>query len=127
MDGVMSRGMSLGGTALAQSETLTGTLSTLLFEEQVPDSSTDLEVVLAIDVSAVKAIHIQSDQDVTIETNDGTTPDDTIALKANKPYQWSTNDYHTFVLGTDVTSIFVTNASGATATISIIVLTDPTP
>ena len=102
-------------------------------DESVPDSSTDLQINVTIDVSALVVIYLLSDKDVTIETNSGSTPDDTIVLKANKPYIWG-NDGDTFdaasvtqKLSVDVTAFFVTNASGAAAQIKCEVLQDATP
>lgn len=93
----------------------------------VPDSSTDLQVEVVIDVSTVKSIYIKSDQDVTIETNDGTTPADTLAIKANAPYVWTENSVDSLALGTDVTDLFITNASGSAARVQLEALVDPTP
>lgn len=93
----------------------------------VPDELTDLEVNLAIDVSQIKAVFILSDQDVTLETNSAGAPDDTIALKANKPYIWCTDDYDSCLLTVDVTDIYLTNSSGSAATVKVEVVTDSTP
>lgn len=93
----------------------------------VPDSSTDMLVNLAIDVSQIQAMIFKSDQAVTIETNDGTTPDDTISLTAGNPLVWINTSYYSNPLGTNVTAIYVTNSSGAAATLEIEVLVDATP
>jgi hypothetical protein len=93
----------------------------------VADSESDYEILIAIDVSTVKSIYIVSDQDVTLETNDGGTPVDTISLKANVPYVWHTDSYDTLQLTTDVTAFYITNASGSTANIKTRVLEDSTP
>jgi len=95
--------------------------------ESIPDESTDLEVVFPLDVSAIKAIFIKSDQDITIETNDGSSPDDTLTLTADCPYIWHENSEYTNLLTADVTSLFVTNASGAAATLEIEAIVDATP
>jgi len=96
-------------------------------EVAIADSETDFEVALALDVSEIKALYICSTQDVTLETNDGSTPDDTISLKANVPYIWHEDSYHDCLLTTDVTALFITNASGAEATLIIEVAFDSTP
>ena len=93
----------------------------------VPDSSTDLEVSIAIDVSLLSNLYLASDQDVTIETNNPTTPDDTISLKADVPLIWNADAYFTNPLTTDVTKFYITNSSGAAATVVIEVLEDSTP
>lgn len=96
--------------------------------ESIPDSSTDLQVTFALDVSAIKSIYIKSDQNITLETNNGSTPDDTLTLLAGVPYIWHTDSYFTNLLTTDITTdIFITNSSGSAALLEIEVVTDPTP
>lgn len=91
----------------------------LLSSYAIAANQTDHEIVLAIDVSQVRAIHIQSDQDCTLETNSGSAADDTIALKANIPYQWCTNDYNSLLLTVDVTKIYITNTTALTLDILV--------
>lgn len=105
----------------------TGSLVTRIDGETVPDSQTDYEITVTLDVSAVKAFYLVSDQDVTLETNSGSAADNTLSLVAGVPYVWTTDSYDSFLLDTDVTSIFITNASGATATIDMLALLDATP
>lgn len=95
--------------------------------ETIADGQTNKQLSFTLDVSAVKSFFMVSDQDVTFETNDGSSPDDTIALKAGVPYVWNTDSYDAFLLGTDVTAIFITNASGETATLEIRAVQDPSP
>lgn len=113
-------------TPIQKLNTLTGS-ARLSVEESVADGQTNKQIVCAVDVSAVKAFYLVSSQDVTFETNSGSSPADTIALKAGVPYVWHPTSYHAFLLGTDVTSIFITNASGSAATVQMEVLTDATP
>lgn len=118
----------VGGAAVTRTKTYTADGFTEL-ELSIPDSTTDQQVVVAIDVSAIVAIIIDSDQAITIETNDGTTPADTITPAAGVPLIWTNDDEHAnpFGSGTDVTSLYITNSSGSTATIKISVLQDVTP
>lgn len=95
--------------------------------ESIAIAAADFAINIAIDVSAVKSIFILSDQDLTLETNDGTTPDDTITLKANVPYIWNADSYDVFLLTTDVTQLLLTNASGVIASLRVIVSQDSTP
>jgi hypothetical protein len=101
--------------------------SKVSLDETVASGSTDLLINVAIDVSAVKSFILLSDQAVTIETNNGAAPDNTIVLVANVAYVWTTDSYDTFKLTVDVTKIYVTNASGSTATIKLEALVDATP
>jgi hypothetical protein len=97
--------------------------------EAIADSSTDLEVALVIDVSVLKSIVIQSDQDITVETNSGSSPADTFTILANNPLAWNSNGPlpNPFASATDVTALFITNASGSTANLEIRALVDATP
>jgi len=114
------------GRTVSKSNTYTGSGS-ISIEETVADAQTDFEINVDIDVSAIKAIYINSTQDVTLETNSGSSPADTISLTANKPYVWTADSYFSNLLTTDVTSMFFTNASGGQATISVEVVYDTTP
>lgn len=118
--------VTAGGATIVKRRTFTGS-QRISVSETVADSVTDGQINVAIDVSAVKSFMLVSDQAVTVETNDGTTPDDTLTLVANEPYEWTENSEHTFLLGTDVTALFVTNASGSTATIQLEAIVDATP
>ncbi len=116
-----------GGVGLVQaSKAYSGTV-VLQVEEDVPDSSTDLEIIAALDVSEISVIIILSDQPVTFETNSGSVADETIALLADLPLIETSDMYHAALLATDWTSIFITNASGSTAKIQILALSDATP
>lgn len=91
--------------------------------------STETELVIAIDVSEIKVLYINSTQDVTLNTNaadpGGT---DTINLTANKPLVWTSDSYYANPLITgDVTSIFIDVAGATAATFDLRVMTDPTP
>lgn len=88
---------------------------------------TDTPIYTQIDVTAVKSFYIVSDRAVTLETNDGSSPDDTLVLKAGVPYIWNTDSYDTFQLTADVVVIYVTNASGASANIEMRCIQDATP
>lgn len=96
-------------------------------QETVANGQTDKQIIVGIDVSAVKSIVIKSTQNVTLETNSGGVPANTLNLLANVPYIWNTDSYDTFKLTTDVTSVFITNASGADADIDIDCILDTTP
>lgn len=96
-------------------------------EVSVPDSETDMLVDLALNVSEIKSVFITSDQDLTLETNDGSTPDDTLSLVADVPYVWHENSYFSNLLTTDITALYLTNASGATANFKLEAVYDATP
>lgn len=124
----IKRGWGFAGEALEKEETVTaGQLVTV--DEAIADSTTDGLVALTLDVSQLQAVYLESDQDVTLEFNDGTTPDETITLTANVPQLWSATDNGAALqpLGTDdITALYVTNASGSTANFKAIFIIDPT-
>ena len=115
-----------GGRYVTAQNTFTAGLQISL-SESIPEDSTDLEVGLMMPVTALKSIYIKSDQDVTIEINSGSDPDDTIVLVADVPYIWHENSYHACLLTTDIAALFVTNAGEIAATLEIEALYDPTP
>lgn len=116
-----------GGRQIKKTQSITGTGRSGISGESVADAQTDAELGFTLDVSACKAFVINSTKNVTVETNNGSTPDDTLTLVANVPYVWHENSEHTFLLTTDVTALFVTNASGAAATIDVEAVFDSTP
>lgn len=93
----------------------------------IPDSSTDLQIAYTLDVSTVTGFYMISDAAITIETNDGTTPADTVTLAASVPYVWYTGKPDAFIFGTDVTDLYVTNSSGGAANLQILAVVDATP
>ena len=122
----VSYSVAASSGTLSRSKSYTGS-SQVEVSESVADSETDYDIVVAIDVSAVKSFYIVSDQTVTVETNSGSEADDTLSLVAGVPYVWNTDSYDSFQLGTDVTVLYVTNASGSTANIELRCVMDATP
>jgi hypothetical protein len=113
-----------GYTPITQATTLTADLR-LTFNMSVPIANDQL-VALAIDVSQVKAIVILSDQDLLLETNSSSSPAQTLSLKANVPYFWYTNKPVAMVFSTDITALYITNASASAAAFKMEILVDPT-
>lgn len=93
----------------------------------VAGASTDLQIDVALDISALSMLCIVCDRDITLETNSGSAADDTIALKAGEPLLWWSNSPLALPLTVDVVSIFATLAAGTAATLSIRALHDSTP
>ena len=92
----------------------------------VPANSTNLHAVVGIDVSQLKSLYLLSDIDLTIETNDSGTPDDTLTLEAGIALLWSAASGLANPLTADVTDLYLTG--GATAgTLQLRSLSDPTP
>jgi hypothetical protein len=90
-------------------------------------SAADEQIIIPIDISQVKLLFILSELDLTLETNNGTTPDDTIAIKAGVPYLWREDKVDSLILTADVDAIFVTNGVAATSRLQIYAILDNTP
>lgn len=114
------------GNTLINKTTVQTAAATQSIEESFADATTDGLLAFTLDVSQCKSFYMVSTQDITIETNDGTTPGNTINLVAGVPYLWHADSYQAFLLTVDVTALYITNASGQTATLQIEVLFDPT-
>ena len=118
--------VSTAGRTLTRQNSYSGD-SEPSISKPIPDQSTDYEIQFALDVSKTGLIYIVSDQDVTLETNSGSSPDNTVNLKAGVPYIWTEDSYHAPLLTVDVTALFITNTSGAAAQLEIEALYNPTP
>ena len=90
----------------------------------IPTATTNQEVLLALDVSALKTVIVSSDVAVTIKTNNSGSPTDTIAIKAGIPYIWHYDAYASNLFTGDVSKIFITNTSGSTSNFKLLALTD---
>lgn len=95
-------------------------------DETIADATTDGQIVVAVEFTGLTSFFLYSDQDMTVKTNSSTVPTDTIALKAGKPIVWLTGMANT-PISADVTSLFVTNASGSSATLKMLAGWDASP
>lgn len=116
----LTRSMPIAKTATAGAVLIDG--------ETITTGTTDQQFSLTIDVSQVKAFWLESDRNVTVETNAiDASGGNTLNLIANEPYIWWSTDLNSFKLTADVTTMYITNTSGATATIYCGVVYDSTP
>ena len=107
-------------------KTYVGTLD-IRIAESVPAPSTNFEVFVGIDVSAVKSFYIKASRDMTVESFDGAAAGQTLNLLAGWPYLWTTDSYDTFKFTADITKFQCDLAAGVAATLEILVNADPTP
>jgi len=115
------------GSIFTSSNTLEGT-ARIDVVESVLDGVSDGLVNFALDVSQAKLVFMQSDQDLTVKTNDSGSPQETISLTAGKPLLWVPDFPEAPTpFSDDVTALYVSNASGDTATLRIKALLDATP
>lgn len=113
-------GMQIGSTLVSGSKAYVESARISSIDETFATGLTDAPLLWTLDVSQVQSIIILSDQDIKIETNAvDATGGNTLNLKANVPYIWTTDSYDTFKLTEDVEIAYITNASGATATLKI--------
>lgn len=99
----------------------------LEIDETIGPTTTDVLVNAVFPVANVKSVVVTSDRDVLLETNDGTTPGNTLNLKANVPYIWNTDSYDANKFTVNVTKLYFTNAGANAANVSLRVIYDPTP
>ena len=118
-----------GGTSTTHSKTYTADAQKS-YSIPVADSVTDQESNVAMDLGQAVNFFIVCDQDVLVEGNDSAGAQFSLALKANVPVVWNADQDFPFdtPLGVvDWTTIFITNASGSAATVTIEILEDSTP
>jgi hypothetical protein len=127
--GTLTIALNSGGRTKSDDIVKTGS-SRISIEEDVATGETDFEIQCkGVDISACTFIYIKSTQDVTLETNaNDATGGNTLTLVADEPYVWWTAAPFVNVLTEDITTdVFVTNASGATATVTMEFIQDATP
>lgn len=123
----MRAGAIAGGKDLTTNFTATSE-ARMGVEETVAGDATDKQIAFDLDISALVAIVLVSDQDLTIETNDGTTPDDTINLSGGVPRMYASSPaFGTNPFSADITDIYASNNTGEEATLQIEAIYDPTP
>lgn len=85
----------------------------------VAASASDYAVNLAVDVSLLKSLYMEADKALSIKVN-AASNDPQVVLSASDALQWKSTDTTTCPLGTgtnDVTSLLITNANTADATV----------
>lgn len=105
----VSRGATSSvGATLKGSHTEAGT-SEINLDSQYAASSANVHLNRVFDVADIQSLIIVSDQNLTIETNSGGSPDDTINLVAGIPLEWSkSGNYFPCPFTVDVTGLYIT-------------------
>ena len=83
-----------------------------IVEETIAAAASDDEIIVGVDVSKLQVAAFLATAAMTIETNNGTTPQETITLVANIPQIFQTGD--TAMFAGDVTALYVTSTPGGT-------------
>lgn len=74
------------------------------------DAGDTLEIDLAIDVSQIVSFAIYPTKDITLKTNDLSSPTQTIAIDEKIALGWNTDDNGANPLTADITKLFLVNA-----------------
>lgn len=89
-------------------------------EETVANATTNGLIVCAFPATGLKMFAISSDRDVTVKTNSSGSPQETWNLKANQPFWWCENNPGSAPVAGAITALYVTNNSGADATLKVL-------
>lgn len=85
-------------------------------DESVADAASDEELIMAVDISELKAFYLVSDQVLTVEVNDNIGGGGILTFAAGVPIQWFEGDLAAAKpIAVDITSIFKSNSSGSAA------------
>ena len=117
----------VGGKSYTSQNEFTQGGEAIIDQEAVAADESDLLMVVAIDVSAMKTFFMLSGTDLTVKTNSSSTPDDTLTLKAGVPISWHENSNHSKPLTVDVTKIYVTEDGSKADFLTLRALQDVTP
>jgi hypothetical protein len=101
--------------------------ATILIEEAII-VSTDTLVAMVMDVSEMSTLMVTSTEVITLNTNDigGGSPAKTFTIGPDDPQVWALGWTATNPWETDITALYITNASGSTADVVIRILYDST-
>lgn len=97
------------------------------FDVSLTSEQADKQVLIVLDQSALASICISTTVDVTIETNNSATPDDTLGVNAGEPLIWTNVSGLTCPITQDVTTVYVTNEEATAGTVKFRFLQDATP
>lgn len=115
---------SFDGLAISSQETISG-VAAFSYDDSIPSATTDFEIPAAFVVAECNFFMVRAEVAMTLETNSPSAPAQTIALQAGKAYIFRRTDYVAFLLTTNVTNFYITNASGAAGRLQILAVTLP--
>lgn len=110
---VLTSQINNDGTVVGSAQTFPGEGESNL-DATIPLDSTDKLIAWSVDVSQIQSIIIEASENMMLETNSGSVPDDTISLLAGVPYVWHTGSYYTNKFTADVTALYITNTTAGT-------------
>src|SRR5574343_1187599 len=107
---------NITGTSSARSAQHTVTGSSLNeIDETVDGAVTDKAITCNIDTSHLKYFRVKSNKALTLQANNGTTPDYTLTLAADVPQEWDYQSGAANPITADTTVFYATNAGSAPA------------
>lgn len=121
---VLTQSVNIAGNTITKQNTYSGDARE---SRQIPVAAdqTDKLVDFVLDVSEIKSLYMVSDQDLTVETNNGGSPIDTFGLLAGKPLLWQNDSLHANPFSVDVTALYLTNTLACTFQLEVVF--DSTP
>lgn len=119
----ITRTTSVSGRSVTSTQEETGEVGQT-FEFTIVDSAVDTLIAIAFAIAKLKSIIITVTQNIALETNSATVPDDTINLKSVSAFQWGVGEERTNPFTVDVDGFFFSNSSGFDAVVKIEVLYD---
>ena len=99
---------------ISNTKSYTGTANVEI-DEAVDNGASNTQFALNLTVAQIQSIEIVSDQAITLRFNSTGAPAPLMALVAGKAYEWDTDAYFTNLLTTNITTLYISNASGVTA------------
>lgn len=113
--------ITVGDGLVRINATVTKTVSgNVSIEETVANATTNGLIACAFPATGLKMFAICSDRDVTVKTNSSGSPQETWNLKANQPFWWCENNPGSAPVAGAITALYVTNNSGADATLKVL-------
>lgn len=106
--------LSGGAVNLSARQTVSGD-SEQAYDIPLTASQENAEVDMDFIAANLKSIYILSDQNLTVKTNDSSSPDDTITVAANTPFAWNTVQAADNPFTADVSKVYLTNESSTSA------------
>lgn len=103
-----------GGTELRNREADLTVEALKKHEASIAANQTDKQLNIAFDKDFIDFVLIVVSQDMTLETNSGSTPGNTFALKKDRPFYWRRDCGIANPFSVDVTALFITNTTAGT-------------
>ena len=121
---IFTNSVRIGNNTISYSVTKTAD-GQYVYDGSLSANQTDALIAASIDVSQMVGLYFYSDADLTIQTNSGGSPADTITLDGGTPLVWIKDQGTANPLTTDVTALYLTNTTACTV-IKLYVLVDLT-